>query len=102
MSLLELFVDVDDFCQIFLPVWERALLGDGARKRLRKGQLTVSEIMTITIHFYQSDYRDFKTYYIEHVCKQLRSESPTCKMIHTRFQFLDEVRHGAVKSSLDD
>jgi hypothetical protein len=22
MSLLELFVDVDDFCQIFLPIWK--------------------------------------------------------------------------------
>ncbi|HTX91236.1 MAG TPA: IS982 family transposase, partial [Anaerolineales bacterium] len=50
MSLLELFVDVDDFCQTFLPTWERLLLGDGTRKRLRKGQLTVSEIMTIVIY----------------------------------------------------
>lgn len=32
MSLLELFVDVDDFCQIFLPVWERKLLADGSKK----------------------------------------------------------------------
>jgi CBS domain-containing protein len=46
MSLLELFVDVDDFCKVFLPIWERLLLGDGTRRRLRKGQLTVSEIMT--------------------------------------------------------
>lgn len=74
MSLLELFVNVDDFCQAFLPVWERALLGDGTRKRLRKGQLTTSEIMTIVIHFHQSHYRDFKAYYTEYVCKHLRSE----------------------------
>ena len=76
MSLLELFVDVDDFCKVFLPVWERALLQDGARKRCRKGQLTVSEIMTIVIYFHQSHYRDFKAYYTEHVCKRLRSEFP--------------------------
>jgi hypothetical protein len=74
MSLLELFVDVDDFCKVFLPVWEQALLQDGTRKRRRKGQLTVSEIMTIVIYFHQSHYRDFKAYYTEHVCKLLRSE----------------------------
>ena len=74
MSLLELFVDVDDFCKVFLPIWERSLLGNGTRCRLRKGQLTVSEIMTIVIYFHQSHYRDFKAYYTEHVCKQLQSE----------------------------
>ena len=25
-SLLELFVSVDDFCQVFLPFWERKLM----------------------------------------------------------------------------
>lgn len=74
MSLLELFVNVDDFCKVFLPIWERSLLGDGTRCRLRKGQLTMSEIMTIMIFFHQSHYRNFKAYYTEYVCKQLRSE----------------------------
>ena len=74
MSLLELFVDVDDFCKVFLPIWERSLLENGTRCRLRKGQLTVSEIMTIVIYFHQSHYRDFKAYYTEHICKQLQSE----------------------------
>jgi hypothetical protein len=36
--------------------------------------LTISEVMTISIHFHQTHYRDFKAYYTEHVCKQLRSE----------------------------
>ena len=67
MSLLELFVSVDDFCQIFLPVWEAKQLEDGSKKRLRQGQLSDSEIMTIVIHFNQSQYRNFKAYYIEHV-----------------------------------
>jgi Transposase DDE domain len=76
MSLLELFVDVDDFCQIFLPIWYKRLLSDGSKKRLRKGQLSISEIMTIIIYFHQSRYRDFKTYYTEHVCKYLCAEFP--------------------------
>jgi Transposase DDE domain. len=75
-SLLELFVSVDDFCQDFLPFWERQLMQDGSKKRRRAGQLRVSEIMTIVIHFHQSHYRDFKTYYSEHVCQHLNSEFP--------------------------
>ena len=32
--------------------------------------------MTIIIHFHQSHYRDFKTYYTDHVCQHLRAEFP--------------------------
>jgi hypothetical protein len=76
MSLLELFVDVDDFCQVYVPQWHRKQLADGSKKRLRKGQLSLSEIMTIIIHFHQSRYRNFKSYYLEHVCKHLNREFP--------------------------
>src|SRR5262245_3489019 len=76
MSLLELFVSVDDFCQVFLPFWERRRIADGSKKRSRSGQLSVSEIMTIIIHFHQSQYRNFKAYYTEHVCQHLRGEFP--------------------------
>jgi hypothetical protein len=76
MSVLELFVRVDDFCQVFLPVWERKLIEDGSKKRHRPGQLSVSEIMTIIIYFHQSQYRNFKAYYTEHVCQHLRGEFP--------------------------
>jgi hypothetical protein len=76
MSLLELFVSVDDFCRVFLPVWEQELLNDGSKKRRRAGQLSVSEIMTIIIYFHQSHYRNFKAYYTEHVCQHLRGEFP--------------------------
>lgn len=76
MSLLELFVDVDDFCEMFLPQWEQRLLSEGSKHRRRQGQLRVSEVMTIIIHFHQSHYRDFKAYYTDYVCKYLRSEFP--------------------------
>jgi hypothetical protein len=75
-SLLELFVSVDDFCQVFLPFWERKLIEDGSKKRQRSGQLSVSEIMTIIIYFHESHYRNFKAYYTEHVCQYLRAEFP--------------------------
>lgn len=76
MSLLELFVDVDDFCQVFLPIWQKRLLSEGSKKRLRKGRLSMSEIITIIIYFHQSRYRNFKSYYNDHVCEHLRAEFP--------------------------
>ncbi len=76
MSLLEFFVSVDDFCQAFLPIWERKLPADGSKKGYRAGQLSLSEVMTILIYFHQSRYRNFKAYYKEYVCKQLKAEFP--------------------------
>ncbi|HUH98397.1 MAG TPA: IS982 family transposase, partial [Anaerolineales bacterium] len=77
MSLLELFMSADDFCQTFLPVWEKKLLSDGRKKRCRAGKLRISEIMTIIIYLHQSRYRNFKAYYTEHVCQHLRGEFPS-------------------------
>jgi hypothetical protein len=76
MSLLELFIDVDDFWQVFCPIWRQQLLADGCIQRLREPQLSMSEMMTILIHFHQSHYRNFKAYYIEHVQADLGSEFP--------------------------
>jgi Transposase DDE domain len=75
-SVLELFCHVDDFCQSFLPAWQAHLLGCGARKRRRARSLSESEIMTILIAFHQSHYRDFKSFYTEHVCQYGQGEFP--------------------------
>lgn len=76
MSLLELFCDVDDFWKIFSPIWERQLMTAGNVKRKRQTQLSISEIMTIMIHFHQSNYRNFKAYYLQHLQVNMRSEFP--------------------------
>ena len=52
------------------------MLANGAIHRVRAGKLSHSEIMTIMIHFHQSRYRDFKSYYTRHVQEHLRSEFP--------------------------
>jgi hypothetical protein len=75
-SLVELFCDVDDFCQEFQPYWEQQQLTTGIKRRRRSGQLCLSEIMTIIINFHQSSYRDFKAYYQKHVMVDLKSEFP--------------------------
>jgi len=76
MSLVETFCDVDDFCLHFEPKWERFQLKNGLRQRRRKSRLSLSEVMTITIHFHQSGYRTFKAYYQNHVQKYLEKEFP--------------------------
>jgi hypothetical protein len=76
MSLLELFCDVDDFWQGFQPHWEQEMLSSRAVHKLRQGQLSFGEMMTIMIHFRQGHYRHFKAYYTECVQVRLRSEFP--------------------------
>jgi len=83
-SLLELFCDVDDFCQAFLPFWNQQLLASGEKRRQRARSLSISEIMTILIAFHQSHYRDFKAYYVQQVLKSWHTEFPTL-VSYTRF-----------------
>lgn len=75
-NLVDLYCIVDDFCQIILPELEKVSLVNMNKKRPRPYRLTASEIMTIIIHFHQSHYRDFKTYYIDHVKKYLLQAFP--------------------------
>ena len=75
-SLEELFCQVDDFCQSFEPVWQRQLLSTGMKTRHRKRALALSEIMTILIAFHQSHYRNFKHYYLNHVCQYWKQAFP--------------------------
>ena len=88
MSLTELFCDVDDFCRFFLPIWKQKQLEDHSRKRLRKTQLSISEIMAIMILFHQSNYRTFKAFYTRHVQKYLKADFPDL-VSYPRFCCLD-------------
>jgi hypothetical protein len=75
MTLLELFCDVDDFCQ----AWTAALpptLPRRTGQRVRQSRLSANEIMTIVIHFHQSGYRDFKDDYTKEAQGHLRDEFP--------------------------
>ena len=63
-SLDELFCAIDDFCLDFEPTWNRQLLQDGKKHRIRRGRLSLSEIMTIEVAFHKSPYKNFKTFYL--------------------------------------
>lgn len=75
-DIIALFCDVDDFCLEFVPEFNKKLLEDGTKKRIRRSKLCLSEVMTITIWFHMSGYRTFKDYYTKYACKHLRSEFP--------------------------
>ena len=74
--LVEIYVDVDDFCKAQRSLQARALRHCGAYKKLHASQLTLSEIMTILIHYHLSPYKNFKAYYTTHVCQDLRRDFP--------------------------
>ena len=76
----ELFCLVDDFCQLYLPQWQTKLVTEGLKKRQRLCRLSVSELMTILIHFHQSNFRTFKHYCHEHILSFITLSSSTCKI----------------------
>ncbi|SFO00675.1 Transposase DDE domain-containing protein [Xenorhabdus japonica] len=83
-KLVEIFIDVDDFCCFFIPQWEQFCLNKGYRLRRRKGHMYPSEIMTILILFHLSHYRDFKHFYLEHIWRYHHHDFPTL-LSYTRF-----------------
>jgi Transposase DDE domain len=83
-KLVELFCDVDDFCRVFLPVWEQQCLENGTRQRKRPSRMTPSEIMTILIAFHQSHHRNFKHFYLGLVYQYHHQDFPTL-LSYTRF-----------------
>ncbi|STX60444.1 membrane-associated, metal-dependent hydrolase [Legionella israelensis] len=75
-KLVELFCIVDDFCQKFLPIFEQQLINISGKVRKKPCSLSMSEIMTIVIHYHQSNYRNFKSYYSYVLQKDLRPYFP--------------------------
>lgn len=83
-KLVEIFCDVDDFCKVFIPEWEKTLIDTGKKKRRRKGYLSQAEVMTLIILFHRSNYRDFKNFYLGYVSNHLREAFPAL-LSYTRF-----------------
>jgi hypothetical protein len=75
-NLTELFCLIDDFCRRFEPAWERRRLSSGVRKRQRKGELSLSELMALAVLFHQLRFRQFKSFYPGYARRHLRREFP--------------------------
>src|SRR5512144_972286 len=76
-NLTELFCLMDDFCRRFEPTWRQRQLTSGARQRRRRSALSLSELMTLVVLFHQLRFRQFKRFYLDYVCRHLRTAFPT-------------------------
>ena len=92
MGLTELFCEIDDFCQDWLatlgwfswsgnPTENQSAFSSisfpaNGNSLPKHCCLSLSEVMTISIHFHQSSYRTFKDYYLKNVCQNLTDYFP--------------------------
>ncbi len=88
--LTTIFCEVDDFCNDFEKVWRCHLLDSGTKKRLRDCTMSLSEIMTIEIHFHLSGFRCFKHYYLYYIQPILKKAFPNL-VSYNRFVELKKV-----------
>src|SRR5215212_10081876 len=62
--IVEVFCEVDDFCQAFVPQWEASLLGpDGPARRGPQPGLSTSEIITLLLVLHSSGFKYLKSFY---------------------------------------
>jgi len=83
-KLVDLFCHIGDFCNAFLPQWQKFQIECGERKRIRKSRMSESEIMTIIIAFHISNHHDFKNDYLGFIGQFYKSDFPTL-LSYTRF-----------------
>jgi hypothetical protein len=76
MDLVPLFYLIDEFCQEFEPEWRKQRITSGSARRNKLSRMSLSEVLTIIIHFHQSNHRTFKHYYTDYVRVYLSSDFP--------------------------
>lgn len=63
-EIIKLFIEIDDFCKIFIPLWNKYLISNKYKKyKTRIDVLSESEIITICLLYHISGYKDFKRFY---------------------------------------
>ncbi len=61
VKIIEIYVSIDDFCQIFEPELNKKLIGK-AKIRNKPSKLSLSEVMTIEVAFHLSGFKNFKEF----------------------------------------
>jgi len=74
--LVEIYVEIDDFCKANQEIIRKLLYESGLIKKAHPSRLSLSEVMTILIHYHQTYYKDFKHYYTEYVQQDLKRDFP--------------------------
>ncbi len=75
-KITTIFCSIDDFCLVFEPELKKKQLSTGKKTRNRKFKMSTSEILTITVLFHLSGFRNFKHFYSFYVQKHLTQEFP--------------------------
>ena len=76
-NLTKLYCVIDDFCKKYEPEFNASLVIDRKQRRRRSSCLSLAELMTLVVLFHQIRYRQFKSFYLNHVCHYLKVEFPT-------------------------
>lgn len=82
-KLIEIFIDCDDFCKVFIPILESKQLNNSPKSH-NKASLSHSEMMTILIFYHLSGMKCFKYYYKRLILGHLKSYFPQA-VSYTRF-----------------
>ena len=66
MNITQIFCDADEFCQAFIPDWEKTQLepDEKTKTRARARSVCESEIITLVICYQISGYQTFKWFYL--------------------------------------
>ena len=62
--ITEIFCSIDDFSLIFESAMEKGTISSDKKSRNRKFKMSKGEIMTITVLFHLSSFRNLKHYYL--------------------------------------
>src|SRR3954466_12415082 len=80
--IVEVFCEVDDFCQAFVPQWEASLLGTGGpAPRGPQPGLSTSEIITLLLVLHSSGFKYLKSFY--HGFAEPLAPFPACPAMST-------------------
>ena len=88
--IVEIFCEIDDFCNHFFSSLNMRLLPHPNRKRNRQSKMSISEIMTIMVLFHLSHYRTFKDFYFQCVQPELNVYFPRL-VSYNRFVELQKI-----------
>lgn len=74
--LVEIYVEIDDFCKDNQKKITQLLRQSGLVRKAHPSKLSLSEVMTILVHYHQCYYKDFKHYYTDYVQQDLKRDFP--------------------------
>jgi hypothetical protein len=91
MELVALFYLIDEFCKEFEPKWRAQRVASGLAQRNKPYRMSLSEILTVIVHFHQSNHRNFKHYYLDYVSTHLRADFPELVSYSRFVELMSEV-----------